>query len=1279
VSASGDSPASAVPPEVASEIADELERLDDAPERVGKYRIAGMLGRGGMGVVYEGIDDDLGRDVAIKLVRFGAGSGERLIREARALARLTHPNVVTIHEVGRAHDGVYLAMELVRGRPLDAWAADTPDWRDRAAMLAQAARGLAAAHRCGLVHRDFKPANVLVGSDDRARVLDFGIALTGSEMDAGELPVAGADSLSRLTETGNVMGTPLFMAPEQWTGNETGARTDQFSFCVVAYEILFGQRPFRGDNLRELGAAVLDGAIEPAPPSEVPESLGRVILEGMAVDPGDRHESMEPLIAALEEASSPTERRWAWIVAAAVIAVALAALIVAANIRSQRALSDSLDPTGEIIDESRLPATEADPVDDDPMRLTTHRLDNGLTVYISPRRDDPEIRARLIFWAGDRDDPGGDRGLAQLVARLIPRGSTRIGTVDFEAERVHLDRLRTLSSALATADPAERAALWEDIEVTTRAAARFEILDEHQRTVAEIGGATSAPRVGFETAVFEARFPSSRLATWARLEAERWRAPAFRGFYAELAALAQRPLEQPNLEELLVAATSPRPPRAPFDPARLTVKDVEAFYSSWFAPNNAALILVGDVDAGRVDEIEEAFADWEPVLIDREPPALRPLGDGPVELPALEPAAAMVWSIPSASANQLAALSALARYLDSETGGVLAAAVPELENGGALVRRVGLSAVLAVGGRLRAGASAEGASRSIAALIDSIRGGELDGELFAATAAQEGLFELRRARDPEAIFERAGRAYRAGLGWSAVLAHRERAAAATADAALDTARALEGPVPVIAAPVETAVAGPPISAVTYADAAHSRWVVDLLAAEAVPPEPRFLFEGRHYRRLDHRAGPLIAAPNPGDSLFALTLRWEIGREAIGSICAVLDAALDLDPTSEASRRRRLEWLRLGLTATASCDARSVTIEVRGDDRHFDASLAALDRLLAGAGLESVDVGARAAARARRRAAAASSRERIAEAARHLALAGRGAPQLRLDDPRSLGRLNAAAARAALARLAATKRAQLYYGPREPGELARRLDVAAAPQVRAVRPSPVRITRPRSPRVVLVDDRRPGLATAHVIAPLAHPGDQAAAFELLDAYLGGPGNPIAAHLQSLNLDASLDASVEIPFDRRSDAALALRIEASPEHIARAAIEAVAVIRELEIDDDRLEAARSLLELRQRTAWVAPLEIPALVYRWTRAGFDRDPRIDRFRAAAGLDRGDLARAARAASRAPIIADVVGDVERIDLAALRRLGRIRTTRAARLLDRGALSSVPLDSSSR
>ncbi|MBZ4420644.1 serine/threonine-protein kinase [Myxococcus sp. RHSTA-1-4] len=274
---------------------------------VGRYVVLEPVGSGGMGVVYAAYDPKLDRKVALKLVRTdaqGKGTGaalqQRLLQEAQALARVSHPHVVSVHDTGGYLDQVFLAMEFVDGGTLRDWLKASPrSWRDTLQVLIQAGRGLAAAHAAGLVHRDFKPDNVLLGTDGRVRVTDFGLALR--EADPG---VAPPDDTANPNETGSrrsvVAGTRGYQAPEVLAGRLADARADQFAFCVSLHEALYGSRPFD------------EGFGEPPPAPRdvrVPMRVRRALLRGLSLEPRERHPSMDALLQELAQAVGVSRTR----------------------------------------------------------------------------------------------------------------------------------------------------------------------------------------------------------------------------------------------------------------------------------------------------------------------------------------------------------------------------------------------------------------------------------------------------------------------------------------------------------------------------------------------------------------------------------------------------------------------------------------------------------------------------------------------------------------------------------------------------------------------------------------------------------------------------------------------------------------------------------------------------------------------------------------------------------------------------------------------------------
>jgi len=280
--------------------------MREAGERIGRYVIASVLGRGGMGEVYEAEDTLLGRRVALKLVATGSDreTRDRMLREARAAAGFQHPNAVIVFDAGttEGEGETFIAMELVRGQTLRALARDTditPGTKLR--WLVDVAWALDAAHETHLVHRDVKPDNLMVRPDGTIKVLDFGIAKKGRAVDPSA-PTEVSPALDTITRAGAIVGTPRYASPEQLRGEALDGRADQFSWAVTAYELLTGRAPFESDDPIALLSRVLSSP--PPPPrsidASIPEPVEAAILRAMSKRREDRYASLADAAAVLE-------------------------------------------------------------------------------------------------------------------------------------------------------------------------------------------------------------------------------------------------------------------------------------------------------------------------------------------------------------------------------------------------------------------------------------------------------------------------------------------------------------------------------------------------------------------------------------------------------------------------------------------------------------------------------------------------------------------------------------------------------------------------------------------------------------------------------------------------------------------------------------------------------------------------------------------------------------------------------------------------------------------
>ncbi len=421
---------------------------------IGRYRILEPIGRGAMGVVYSAYDPGLDRRVALKLLgaeRAGKDREQmtaRLLREGQAMARLAHPNVVTVFDSGELDEGagIFLAMELVDGETLGAWLAREPrPWRAVLAAFVDAGRGLAAAHHAGVVHRDFKPDNVLVGKDGRVRVTDFGLARHDGAA-SGEGP---ADLPLAVTAAGMLVGTPAYMAPEQLRGEPAGEPADVFAFSSALYQALWRQRPFAGETLAELRASVLRGEVREPPASpKLPAHVRRGILRGLRADPGARVPGMDELLSTLSVESVRRVGRTTLFLAPAILLLAAAVWWHSTWVASPPICAGGKERLAHVWDDGKkqtiarvFTATTA-PYAAATVESVLHSLDGYGTAWVAAYTDACEATHRR----GDQSEALLDRRMECLDDRLRELGATADSLV--AADRAVLDRAVTAVGAL---------------------------------------------------------------------------------------------------------------------------------------------------------------------------------------------------------------------------------------------------------------------------------------------------------------------------------------------------------------------------------------------------------------------------------------------------------------------------------------------------------------------------------------------------------------------------------------------------------------------------------------------------------------------------------------------------------------------------------------------------------------------------------------------------------------------------------------------------------------
>jgi len=1261
---------------------------DPSPARIGRYRIERKLGAGGMGIVYAARDDDLDREVAVKLL-LGAEQGEgstgqaRLLREARSMAKLSHPNVVHVYEVGKEGDQVYIAMEYIRGMTLRSWAAEGRSWREVVELYIGAGRGLQAAHDAGIVHRDFKPENVLVAHDGRPRVLDFGLARPDSpvggsgelaQADTVEMQTPAAPLELSLTRTGALLGTPAYMAPEQFKGQTVDARSDQYSFCAALFESLYEERPFSGNSLIELSADVLKGEIREIEPSDygVPAQIHATVLRGLSRDPGQRFESMDGLLGALDVASKPAQpkpssRGWllpalgaAGLVGAVALSYALDPAPGAQDETTAPEAEAEPDPWAEIVAASNLVETLPEPLPDDPLGVTVHRLRNGLTVYVAPMREQPRIMTNIIVHAGSRNEEEGATGVAHLLEHMMFKGTTQLGTVDWEAEKPLLDKRDALAKQLAaTTDPSKRASLLAEIGEVATEAAQYVVPMESSNVLDLLGAELVNGFTQREALTFVADIPSARLETWAELEAERLRDPIFRGFFSELPIIEDELSRtyqadvavNRTLFELLYEGTQDAHLTIgePEDLARPPLAEMQEFYRQYFVPNNISIVLAGDVDAERaLSALETHFGDWAPAAVPDPPPRPLPLQGGRTERQVPGDWAVSficAWRVPPPGTDEYRRLEGLTWVL-GEQGGLLDEHL--VDAGLATIAAFGLSGdTVAFYGRPAPGRTHAQLEADLMDVLERVSSGaleptladrhqaELDGHLafsertraswvldYSAQYRQpwpEALQGFMSARKPEP--DNVAAAARDLVGWHRYVLTQSG----------EPYRPPSYDIPRI----------PPVE---YAPGGRSERARELLDAPAVQLEPQFVVEGRNYRL----EGDAVIVEKSSE-FFELTLSFDVGRRADPLLCTALRVWLSAPPPGVELDVWDQRGREAGVNKQTWCSSRTSTVTITGLSRLREPAMKWLQRAYDDAQITEalVERNRDALVQMTR---ASTEPSNVGYTLEGYALHGDRSFERLGPGEKRLAKVSAAELQQVLERLRRARPRVEYYGPEVELPTFGARDAAEPEPI-----EPLRLQRRDEPRVLVLHDATRKQAAVHVLYPAEPLGrGEGLMRDLLEAYLsGGMASLLFTELrEKRSLGYAVYAEFEAGILADDDTFVRVTAPTAPGRVAETVQAAMEVLGR-PVDSERFEQARVQVDQSYRSSRIAARDIPGQVDRWRRRGYDTDPRLGNWARLPSVKQADFAEFYTAAfESAPVIA-IVGDTSKMDLDALAALG--------------------------
>lgn len=935
----------------------------------------------------------------------------------------------------------------------------------------------------------------------------------------------------------------------------------------------------------------------------------------------------------------------------------------------------ALDPHAELLAASALPDPLPVPLPDDPFGVTIHRLSNGLSVYISTDRSAPRIAAWIAFRAGSRHDPAHSTGLAHYLEHMMFKGTARLGTLDAAAEAPHLAEIAGLYDQLAAAAASERAEILARIDRANQRVAAAAIPNEYDRLYAQLGITDLNAFTGEDMTVYTADVPAARLDVWAEIEAERVQRPIFRLFLPEIEAVYEEKnmsLDAPDerVEELMREALFPGHPYGTqttlgsvLHLKTPALADMVAFHRRHYRPNNAAIILAGDVDAdAALPILERAFGPWQPAAPEPTPPAdlAGPRGRQERELLADgEQTLTLAFRTVPIGHPDEAALTALDHVLGHEVGGLLTTRLllthqlPDADAYGARMREGGY---LALTGVARAGQRPADVERLLRDVIDVARSGAITQADVDAAVLHETITEEEALESNEERADRMMAAFTSFQAWPDLVRRRAALRALTPQDLTRVARTYLGDDHVVVARRRgrfdaPQIDKPRITAVAIDSARESPYAREVLARPTPEPAAEVLVEGRDYVRKDLSCGTLLYAPNERGSLFSLDLRYDFGtrqRPLLGHALALLERS-GAGPQDAAALQQRL--YRLGTRVDFGIDADRTDIQVSGTGRNLAESLRLLEDWLRAPNFRPDDLAALLDNTLSTRRDEEDDPDDLAAALRAYAAFGADSPVLARPSDRRLRRARASDLVAELRALLDAEHTTLFFGPDVPEAIS-----LGAGRKTAARPA--RRYRPVAGAELYFLHKDVAQTRVSIVLPQPPAPPEAQAFaELITAVLSGDMGGLAYQeiREARGLAYHAGAYFDLGPRRDDDAAMIGTLGTQGDKTVDALTLLLDLMRRPDVTPERLAAARLSLVREHASARIPPRARPGWVKSWLDRGETVDPRPALRQALADTDAASLQDDLRRFADAPAIIAVLGDRRRIDLAALRRIARV------------------------
>jgi predicted Zn-dependent peptidase len=935
----------------------------------------------------------------------------------------------------------------------------------------------------------------------------------------------------------------------------------------------------------------------------------------------------------------------------------------------------------EIFAASELPPTVESPLPEDAMAATVHRLQNGMTVYVSTDRQKPRFTAWIVVRSGSRNDPADSTGLAHYLEHMLFKGTDDYGTLDIEKERPHLERIEQLYAELReTDDEARRAEIFGEIDRETQASAEYAIPNEIDRMYASLGIEGVNAFTSDEVTAYTSDVPANRLEAWAKIEAERFSDPVFRLFYPELEAVYEEKnlsIDNPDrrVQQALMRGLFPRHPYGTQPTIGLVdhlkspaYQDMVQYFEDWYAPNNMAVVLAGDIDAATaLPVLEKTLGTLKPSPLAERRPAELPAPSGRVHEEILaegEETVSIAWKTVDVDSTDEPVMRVLDWLMDNSRSGLLntelelTQLVPEA---GSWADHEVDAGHFGIQARLKEGQTHAEVEKLLLGVVAKLKAGDFSDADVEAIKLHEDIREKQQLESNWGRVARMMDSFVSRRSWARMMERDQKLRAVKKADVMRVANEHLGDDFVVVYRKNgkqelPKIEKPSITPVDIDPGRESPFARDIAAMEAAQLEPQWLVEGAHYHHRDLAAGRMIAAVNERNDLFSLDYVFERGYRKTPMVCVALEllerSGAGDTPADELQRR----LYRLGTDVSFDCSADESSIRIRGIDQNLEQSIALVDGWLRAPTFSAEDLEKLAENTISTRRDELDDSNMLGWALGDYAKYGKDSPWLARPSNSKVQKASGKRLKKLLTTFPDYRHRTLYFGPRSAEEAAEVIGLGKKHRkVGARKPRRYRTQKGAKIYFLHKDVAKSDVSIAMPNGP--QPREKKPLARFLGQYLGGGMSGLIFQEIREARGLAYYAFGYVSQGQRpgDDWGFVGGVGTQSDKTAEAIGTFLELVRERPIDETRLGHARESLEQEFRSSRIDPRWIVRWVKGWDDQGENEDPRPWEWKTIQGLQAADVQAFAKAYADRPIIISIVGDRTRVDMKALEKIAPV------------------------